>query len=219
MINLYDIYKKVSDRHRRLEANANISEGTLLLSEIMKETARAIIDKPTLKNVKMFRSAEMKWYKSPEIRVNTDLHAHTFESVIRSKKFTIKKPVFNQSKFDWDAKDGIVYCLTCSSKPDQVKIGGCSKMTLHERLLKLKNRYHKDDILILEFAYKTNETAKLESEIQSELVQVSGRTKKSSKEWYLTTPSRAKKLLLSLSKENGFIVTKIRENALIQTNY
>lgn len=220
MTNLYDLYKKVSDRHRRISEKVNVSEETLRLTEAMKSAAKSIIDKPTLKNVQSFRKAEWKWYKySPEVRVKTEFHADTFESVIRSKEYYIHKPYFSQSAFGWAKKDGTVYCLTSTSRPNQVKIGACSEMPLHDRLKKLKGRYHKDDILTLEFAYDTNETSNLERALQNSLVHVTIKTKGTSSEWYFATPNKAKKELLRIAKEHGYEVKKIRNNYLKQSMF
>lgn len=209
LINLYDVYKKVADRHREQEKKG-VSEETLEKSFLMKKAAKEILEKPTLKRVKEFSKLEDIWWRSPEVSEHSKFISLEFEDVIRSKCFYIEEPTFNRAQTGWSAEEGLVYCISSTSKSGQVKIGATT-MDLRKRLKKLKNRYKYSELNI-EFAYRTNKVSNLEKLVHKELSPflVSGRTKGDSVEWYFVTPAKANLTLRKIANLENLHIEKIK---------
>lgn len=209
MLNLYDIYKKVADRHRRQERNG-VTESTLQKSLMMKTAAKAILEKPTLKRVKEFEKAETLWWSCSDVPEYSKFISIDFEDAIRSKNFINTPPAINRAHNGWVAEEGVVYCISSPSRNGQVKIGATT-MDLCQRLRKLKNRY-KYSTINIEFAYKTNQVSILEGNAQDYLREflVSGKTKQDSVEWFYVTPKKANLAIKKVANLNNISIEKLK---------
>lgn len=205
-INLYDIYKKVKSRKRSC---SNKSGDTIFKCHLMIESARSILDKPTLKNVKAFEKLESDWYLCFDVSANAKSMADQFKEAIRSKNFYVERPVFNRPHLGWNPGEGILYCISAPSKPDQVKIGAVAAMDLYTRLKKFKNRYGYMAIKI-HFAVETDDVGVLERAIENSFPRVSGKVEDDSLEWFWATPEAAFSAAKKIAKSNGFSFKKIK---------
>ncbi len=206
-INLYDIYKKVKSRERSC---SNKSGDTIFKCYLMIESARSILDKPTLKNVKAFKRLESDWSRCYDVSSNSIPMATQFEDAIRSTSFYVERPHFNRHHLGWNEGEGAIYCIGSPSKPSQVKIGATT-MELYVRLRKMKTRYGYPSIKIY-FAVETDHLSDFEDALHKAFSdnRVSGRVKEDSLEWFWTTPEEAFSAAKKIAKSNGFSFKKIK---------
>lgn len=194
--NLYAIYKQVYVRHR---ASADKSVSTQILSASMHDAANLIIEKYTLKSVKVFEKEENNYLKCSDVDAKHP-YAKDFYLAIRSKNFYVEKPSINTSGLGKIVTDGIVYFLKSSGKPKQIKIG-FTNQDIRLRMNQIKNLHKLPDIGA-HFYITTNKATELERALHGslKLLRVSGRVKDDSKEWFYLDRDRAVNALFRIAQ-------------------
>lgn len=204
--NLYLLYKGVYSRMRPkriLKSYATEEKGRKMV-----EAAKAIVESPSLMAVTQFKEAEMAWIQSSDVSTNVKLIAPRFESAIISGDYFVDRPHVNRAQTGWVADEGTIYCVSTSSKPGQIKIGGTT-MNLETRLQKLSTRYGYDDLTI-EFAMEVDHVSDVEAYAHTilENKRVARKVKNDSLEWFLSDTNTAKQAVLAaveISRQDNYV--------------
>jgi len=192
-INLYEIYHSVQ---RRFNNSKNKSVSTFKKAKKMLDLAERFINDPSFENLNEFRDAEFAWLDSKDVNKSKKYYWDDFYNAYISNDYIVKKPIYNRGHLGWEKTDGIVYGLSSSVKPKQIKIGATG-MDLYTRLRKMKSRYDYNGMKV-EFAFYINLASKVESFVHDflEPKRVSGRTKNDSLEWFYISARQAKKVVV-----------------------
>lgn len=189
-VNLYETYRKVSQRIKRSSGQQKI------LAEIASNSAKFILENPTLKSVESFRKQEKKWLST--VNKNSVSIADEFESAIRSKNYEIVK-AFSTFQTDWDPKFGYLYCFASNDYPGKVKIGA-TEDSIDVRLKTYKGRRKLNHLKVV-IAVWTKFPARKEKKIHDILHRhkfYPPKIKKSN-EWFQVTQKLAKQLINDLA--------------------
>ena len=193
-INLYETYKKVSQRIKRCEGRR------LTLAKQATKLAKVILEKQTLKSVAEFRSVETKWLELSHATSRSI--AEEFETAIRTKNFVNHKPFLNTHGTGWRPQRGTVYAISCAEIRGAVKIGATQSDSskLRSRVDNYSSRHKLTNVKILAFA-EVSKPSFIEKKLHQQFFacRVSVPESKSN-EWFCITQKEAKTAIAMYAK-------------------
>jgi hypothetical protein len=199
LINLYEIYRKVYFRHHKA---AKKPVYTQIYADFMRNAAKAILEKQTIKSIKDFEKIEAIYLSCPGVGSAIRPIADEFYAAIRSKNFYVEETPLNTYRNGKVVNYGWVYFFKSSDKPGQIKIGYTTQ-DVYLRMTQIRNREQLSD-LGMHFYVSTNKTSELEDAIHTALktAQVSGRVEKNkSKEWFYIKGDPLVNVLFSMAQK------------------
>jgi hypothetical protein len=198
-INLTKIYRKVYCRYHKAAKKPVYAQ---IYADSMRNAAKAILEKKTIKSVKDFEKIEAIYLSCPGVGSATRPIADEFYAAIRSKNFHVEETPLNTYRNGKVVNYGWVYFFKSSDKPGQIKIGYTTR-DIDLRMAEIKKDEKLSDIA-MHFYVATNKTTELEDAIHSALkiVQVSGRVEKNkSTEWFFIDRDRVVNALFRMAQQ------------------
>lgn len=194
MINLYDIKKKVKQRHKR-----NPNE----FSEIYCQWIDYVIDCPTIESAYGFMESEERYLSLCER--NQIRYGLQVLGAIEKSQFFIEPPhVKVPGRSTYDPSHGYVYLAISEQRPEEIKIGSTTQDPI-KRVAQTKQRYGYSDYQCV-YWIKVDCPARIERKLHEyfSLRLVNGMVFKDSKEWFFVTTHEAIDKLYEIVISSGY---------------
>ena len=200
-IDLWATAKKVKARFTYKPTIEDVSHKEL--ARLSYEAMEAVRDNPTVKNAKLFCTAE-KNYLNHWKSTSTLSYSERVLEAIRNKNFNFaSKPYKNiinmGDKDDFDSK-GYVYIARSENKPNQIKFG-YTTLTLRQRAQKYRLRYSIDFEITHSVYVECPQMFERELQIAFKDFRVAQNTNGESNEWFFSNEFCNEKTVLKLLRK------------------